>query len=179
MTKTPEKRCAADARRVLKAPRSRSIARARPCARADPPARPHAVRHRRRGRGADENHLLDADAGEFLDQPAHELGPVADMVPLAAPVAVGGKLHRLGRGGDRQAQRAVEKVHEQRALRSGEVDDLRLAGAGARPPLPRTARARAAPARAPTRSRRASRSCTATSTSRNPGWPRLSVSTST
>ena len=80
---------------------------------------PHAVRHRRRLRGADENHLLDTELRQLVDEARRQVGPIAEPVRLAQPVAVGREREGRGLLGDGQSHRRRHEVHQQRARLGG------------------------------------------------------------
>ena len=128
-------------------------------------ARSERVRAVERDVGGHDNHLLGAGCRDFLEQPDHGGGPVADAMRLTAPERRGRKSDEMRLGEERDRQRRRYGVGDGDRARRREIHDLRAPlTARTRPEEPgRAVRDRRS---ANTRSRRVSRSCVAISSSR-------------
>ena len=87
------------------------------------------MQHGRRRRRAHQNDLLDPHPGRLVDEADGQLGPVAQPMPFATPVAVGRKLGHMGRRGKRQPERGHHEVDQECAAGASPLDDLGLARA--------------------------------------------------
>ena len=135
------------------------------------------VRIALRRAGARDDHLGHARRGHFFEQPVHRARAIRHPMGLAAPVAVGreGDQPRVERGRRRERRGDRDRPHGRGPARRSRALRRDARGRGARPgTAAHTARSRARRSR----SRRVSRSVASTISSRNPGCPRLSTSTS-
>ena len=135
------------------------------------------MRHVRRGDRADHDRLRDTCGGQFVEQARACSGTIAQTMRFAAPVRVHAKCDQMRIAGDRRSQRRRDDVEGMVAPGTREIDDFRLPffpGSAAQRNRGETARAESAA----TTSRRESRSVATIISSRNPGWPTLSSSTS-